>query len=150
VNGRIICIGNRFIEVDAAGPAVYDRLLEMAIPPGVQLIEGGLAGLNLLPHLERGGRVVFVDAVRDCGQPGEVALLGRAEIEGVAVQSHHDHGAGLPYVLAVLPRVADGPLPEEIFLVGLEGECSMETIDRAARLSIAVAEHGLSGRKEQG
>ena len=43
---------------------VFDRLQEMQpLPAGIELIEGGLAGLNLLPLLERGGRVVFVDAV---------------------------------------------------------------------------------------
>jgi len=150
VTGYIICIGNRFVAADAAGPAVFDRLQEMVLPEGVEPVEGGLAGLNLLPFLEKGGRVVFVDAVQGFAGPGEVVLLGEREIAGITSQSHYDHGAGLPYVLAVLPQVADGRLPEEISLVGLEGECSMETIDRAARLSIAVAAHGLIGFKGRG
>ena len=62
-HNRIICIGNRFVEEDAAGLAVYDRLLEMDLPSSIQVIEGGLAGLNLLAHLEHGGRIVFVDTV---------------------------------------------------------------------------------------
>lgn len=145
MNGYIICIGNRFVAADAAGPAVFDRLQEMALPPGVEPVEGGLAGLNLLPLLEKGGRVVFVDAVKGFAGPGEVMLLTEREITGTKSQVHYDHGAGLPYVLAVLPQVCDGSLPEEIFLVGLEGKCSMETIDRAARMSIAVAANGLMG-----
>jgi len=145
VTGCIICIGNRFVAADAAGPAVFDRLREMVLPQGVDLVEGGLAGLNLLPFLENGGRVVFVDAVCGFAGPGEMVLLTEREITGTTSQVHYDHGAGLPYVLAVLPQVADGEPPEEIFLVGLEGECSMETIDQAARLSIAVAANGLMG-----
>lgn len=145
--GYIICIGNRFVAADAAGLSVFDRLQEMVLPPGVEVVEGGLAGLNLLPLLEKGGRVVFVDAVRGFAGPGEVVLLSEQEIMGIESEAHYDHGAGLPYVLAVLPQVADGRLPEEISLVGLEGDYSMETIDRAARLSIAVAANGLIGFK---
>lgn len=146
MKGFIICIGNRFVDSDAAGPLVFDRLRAMQpLPPGIELIEGGLAGLNLLPLLEQGGRVIFVDAVRGFAEAGELVLLDRQEIVGTESQPHFDHGAGLPYVLAMLPQVCDGELPEEIFLLGLEGGCSMQTIERAAGLSIAVAVHGVKG-----
>ena len=140
----IICIGNRFVPADAAGPAVFDRLQEMQpLPAGIEIIDGGMAGLNLLPLLERGGRVVFVDAVRGFAGPGEVVMLERREIVSGAGCGHFDHNAGLASVLTVLPRVCDGDLPEEIMLVGLEGECTPQTIERAANLSIAVAAHGV-------
>jgi hydrogenase maturation protease len=146
VKGFIICIGNRFVEEDAAGLLVFDRLREMqSLPDGIELIEGGLAGLNLLPLLEQGGRVVFIDAVRGFAGAGEIVLLDQREIHNIESRPHFDHGAGLPYVLAVLPKVCEGILPEEIFLLGLEGVCSVKTIERAARLSIAVAAHGLKG-----
>ncbi len=140
----IICIGNRFVPADTAGPAVFDRLQEMRpLPAGIEIIDGGMAGLNLLPLLERGGRVVFVDAVRGFAGPGEVVMLERREIVSGAGCDHFDHNAGLASVLTVLPRVCDGDLPEEIVLVGLEGECTPQTIERAANLSIAVAAHGV-------
>lgn len=149
MNGYIICIGNRLVAADAAGMMVFDRLQEKVLPKGVELIEGGLAGLNLLPLLEKGGRVVFVDAVQGFTRPGEVVLLDAHEIGGIASGAHYDHSAGLPYVLAVLPRVCDGRPPEEIFLVGLEGECGTETIDRAARLGIAVAANGVMSLRDR-
>jgi hydrogenase maturation protease len=102
-----------------------------------------MAGLNLLPLLEQGGRVVFVDAVRGFAGPGEIVLLDHREIMSGAGCDHFDHSAGLAYVLTVLPRVCDGKLPEEIALVGLEGECTPQMIERAATLSIALAAHGL-------
>ncbi|KJR99224.1 MAG: hypothetical protein VR65_17670 [Desulfobulbaceae bacterium BRH_c16a] len=146
MKGCIICIGNRFVAEDAAGLLVFDCLQAMQpLPHGIELIEGGLIGLNLLPLLEQGGRVVFVDAVKGFAEAGEVVLLDRQEILDTESQPHFDHGAGLPYVLAVLPQVCDGILPEEIVLLGLEGECTKQTIERAAAMSIAVAAHGLKG-----
>ncbi len=148
MKGSIICIGNRFVVKDAAGLAVFDRLLEMyPLPADIEVTEGGLAGLNLLPLLEQGGRVVFVDAVKGFTDPGELVLLERQEILDTLGTGHFDHGAGLAYVLSVLPKVCEGDLPEEIVLVGLEGEWTTQMIDRAAELSIAIAAHGLKDLK---
>ncbi|MBU1564551.1 MAG: hydrogenase maturation protease [Proteobacteria bacterium] len=142
----IICIGNRFVEEDAAGPQVFDRLQTMQpLPAGIELVEGGLAGLNLLPLLEQGGRVVFVDAVKGFTHPGEIVLLTHQEILQTPGQFSFDHGAGLPYLLAVLPKVYDGEMPEEIVLLGLEGRCGEETIEKAANMSVTIAAHGLRG-----
>lgn len=143
---RIICIGNRFVAGDSAGPLVFDRLQKMLpLPEVVELIEGGIAGLNLLPLLEEGGRVVFVDAVKGFDPAGGLVILDHKEILSIESQLHFDHAAGLPYVLAVLPRVCEGELPEEIVLLGIEGEYSGEMIERAARMSITVATHGVKG-----
>ncbi len=144
MKGCIICIGNRFVNEDAAGLLVFDSLRTMGpMPTGVELVEGGLAGLNLLPLLEQGGRVVFVDAVRGYTQSGGIILLTHQEILQAPSQMCFDHGAGLPYVLAVLPKVCEGQLPEEIVLLGLEGKCAAPTIERAAEMSVAIAVHGI-------
>lgn len=144
MKGVIICIGNRFVAEDAAGLAVLACLEAMRpLPATIELVEGGLAGLNLLPLLEQGGRVVFVDAVSGFALPGEIVLFNHKEIISSLGEFHFDHGAGLAYLLTVLPKVCDGDLPEEIVLVGLEGKCTTETIERAAKLSLTIAAHGL-------
>ncbi len=144
MRATIICIGNRFFAEDAAGPRVFDRLWAMRpLPAGIELVEGGMAGLNLLPLLEQGGRVVFVDAVKGFTREGEIILLGHQEILQAPDSLRFDHGAGLPYLLAVLPKVCDGELPEEIVLVGLEGRCDAVAIEKAAEMSLAIAAHGV-------
>jgi len=144
VRGIIICIGNRFVKEDASGLAVLACLEAIQrLPAEIELVEGGLTGLNLLPLLEQGGRVVFVDAVRGFAQPNEIVLFNHQEIINTLGEPYFDHGAGLAYLLTVLPKVCDGDLPEEIVLVGLEGECTAETIERAAQLSLTIAAHGL-------
>lgn len=142
----IICIGNRFITDDSVGLAVYDRLREMQqCDSKIDLIEGGIAGLNLLSFLEQGGRVVFVDAVQDFAPPGEVVILSVKDIISTLSQKHFGHEAGLPYLLSVLPRVCEGELPEEILLVGVEGEYTPDTIETAADWSLSLALNGLKG-----
>ena len=45
---RIICVGNRHSAADAAGPLVYERLARMERPLDIEVIDGALAGLDLL------------------------------------------------------------------------------------------------------
>ncbi len=137
---RIICIGNSLVETDSAGIEVYERLRLKAIPEHTELIEGGLAGLNLLSFLEDVSTVVFVDSVSGFTSPGEIVVLNEKEIKAELNDLQYGHAAGIPYLLALLPAVCEGELPDRVFLVGLEGRCSCDTVDRAANLAIAMVQ----------
>ena len=141
-HNRIICIGNRFINEDAAGLAVYDQLLAMDLPSSVQIIEGGLAGLNLLSHLEQGGRVIFVDTVSGFSADQSIVVLEQKSILQDAEMKGYGHEAGLPYLLSVLPHVNEGKLPDEILLVGVQGKYNGQVVNEAATLSIQLATSG--------
>ncbi len=123
--------------------AVFDRLQKLVLPACVDVIEGGLAGLNLLPLLEQGGRVVFVDGVSGFAGEGTLVVLEKKAVIQSLSSAHYGHGAGLPYLLSVLPRVCDGQIAEEIVLLGLEGALSDHMIDRAAELAVSIAVNGL-------
>lgn len=137
MKARIICVGNRLAARDDFGPRVYDRLAAGPLPNGIGIVDGGLAGLDLLRYLEDCSRAVFVDAVDGFAQPGELVVLSAAE---VAAQSAggFDHGAGLPYLLRVLPRVIAAPLPV-VTLVGHEGSADEQAVLIAARLAKLIA-----------
>lgn len=137
---RIICIGNRHHPEDAAGPRVYDLLRRRGLPDGIELIDGGLAGLNLLRYLERAERVVFVDRVSGFGRPGEVLSLDLEEATAAAMR-RYDHTGGLAYLLRVLPAVCEGPTPG-IRIVGIEGKADDAAIADAAALALKFAADG--------
>ena len=130
---------------DAAGPAVYRHLRGMDVPAGIEVFEGGMAGLSLLPLLERGGRIIFVDTVKGFAPPGRVVVLDQQAVIDSLDDDHYDHEAGLPYLLSVLPKVCDGELPEEITLIGVEAEFDAPVIAEAAELSLFIAVNGNQG-----
>ncbi len=136
---RIICIGNRLLDADAAGPRVFDLLAAGPQVPDVDLVDGGIAGLNLLGLIDGAERVVFVDSVSGYAPAGGVVVLMPAEIP--APEQVYDHGAGLPYLLAVLPQVCDRP-PAEVCLVGIEVPAGNAAIAEAARLACELASAG--------
>lgn len=132
---RIICIGNRFDPRDSAGPRVFDQLTSMDLPAGVEVIDGGLAGLNLLRFFDDADRIVLVDAVTGCGTPGEVIVLAPEEV--IALEEGFGHGAGLPYLLQVL-RASGAMATCDVMVVGLEGRPDEHAIERAARISLKL------------
>jgi hydrogenase maturation protease len=134
---RIVCIGNRHHPEDDAGPRVYSRLHAAVLPPGIELIDGGLNGLNLLRCLEGADRVVFVDTVSGFGRPGELVVLDPHEGEAVA-SLPYDHTSGLAYLLRVFPALCDSPAPE-VRIVGIEGPAEAEAISAAAGLALRLA-----------
>lgn len=142
---RIICIGNRYVPGDAAGHLVYQQLQRRELPPDVELIDGGLAGLDLLRFVERSERVVFVDSVDDPGCPDPVVVWS-AEQVGELADRGYEHSAGLPYLMRVLPRVCDGPLPK-IWLVGVDVDSEDEpAIEQAASVALGLATTGAQGQ----
>jgi hydrogenase maturation protease len=141
VKSFIICIGNRLLVEDSAALMVFDRLQQRSLPDNISVIEGGLMGLNLLPFLEHGGRVVFVDNVSGFTRPGSLIVLDQEKIIATGTE-HYDHNSSLAYVLSVLPKVCEGDLPEEIVLVGIEGPCTEKLVEEAANLSVSIAQNG--------
>lgn len=71
---RVIGIGNPMAGDDAVGSHIIRKLVEHRIS-GVELIDAGLVGLDLLDLLEGVKKVIIIDAFRRGGKPGEVVRL---------------------------------------------------------------------------
>lgn len=144
---RIICVGNRLVEEDAAGPAVYDFLSARPLPARVELIDGGLAGLDLLRFMTGTERVVFVDAVTGFLESAGVVVLSGDEA-GARAGGSYGHDGGLAYLLNVLPRVMGDNMPG-VLLVGIQGAVSPVLTARAARVSLDFATQGWSAELDR-
>lgn len=155
LHGRIICIGNRLFAADSAGPLVYDILQQTALPPGIDLIDGGLGGLNLLPFLEQTDLVLFVDSVSGFQQDGGVLVID--PLHDLYVDETFGHDSGLAFLLHAAPKVLDEPLPA-VYLVGIDGpplprycrqaaeECLRLLQENKQERSIGDAQHRFRGR----
>ncbi len=141
---RIICVGNAHVDQDAAGLQVYARLQQYALPNDVEVIDGGLGGLDLLQFVEKSERVVFVDHVEGWNTPDRVMVLSAADVAETATATY-DHAAGLGYLLRVLPNVCDGTIPP-IVVVGIQGTAQAREIEQAALLAMQLVSNGTSWR----
>jgi len=133
---RIVCIGNKFLQGDDFGSRVYARLIESSLPNTIQVIDGGVAGLNLLSFFDGCERLVFVDSLSDDISPDEVLVLEDDEL--VTNETIYSHASGLGYVLQA-DRAIRKDDPPRIFLVGATRSTEQNiaaAVDRCVQLAL--------------
>lgn len=131
---RIVCIGNPYEPRDWVGPAVYEALADAA-STDIEVVDGGLAGLNLLRLLEGVPRVVFADTlVGDDATDEPVVLAGPFATDAPLA---FDHAGGLSYLLAAAP-LAVSPMPE-VWVVGATAAAGRDIVPRLARTALELA-----------
>jgi hydrogenase maturation protease len=138
----LIGLGNILMRDEGVGVHAV-RYLEAhyEIPPGFEVVDGGTAGLDLLPFIENRDRVLFVDAVNFRREPGHLGVLQNQEIPALFGVKDSLHHLGLMDVLAAAQLL--GVLPPEICLIGIQPlaiETGLELTELLqARLHLLVA-----------
>jgi hydrogenase maturation protease len=121
-NTLIIGLGNPLRGDDGVGVRVAGALVGQVLPGGVEVVDGGTPGLELVNLMEGWPRVILVDAANVGREPGqfvrfsldEARLLG--DDERISI-----HAAGLRDAL-LLAEVL-GTLPEEVVIFGVQPAC---------------------------
>jgi hydrogenase maturation protease len=71
----ILGIGNLLMGDEGVGVHAIRILEEQILPAGVELIDGGTGGFNLLSYLGEYPKVILIDAVMDGRDPGMVTII---------------------------------------------------------------------------
>jgi hydrogenase maturation protease len=118
VNVVVIGIGNVVLSDDGLGVRAVRRLRERHDVAGVDVVEGGTAGLLLLPRLADAQRVIVVDAIDVGARPGTLVRLDGDDWEQAFATGMTVHDVGL----ADLLRAArlSGAWPRELVLHGAQ------------------------------
>lgn len=117
----VIGLGNPLMADDGLGLAALALLqADWRVPPGVDLIDGGTWGMNLLPLIEDAARVLLLDAIHAGAAPGTLHRLDRARIPKYLATKVSPHQVDLADVLALAEL--RGSLPSDTVAIGLEPE----------------------------
>jgi len=125
LNIAIFGIGNILLSDDGVGVHVINRLKnEYTFPDGVEIIDGGTKGLDLLPLIENRDKVLFIDAANFNKEPGTIDTVTGDKIPSFLTSKLSVHQIGLPDMLfaAKLMEIT----PPEMCLIGIQPK-SMET-----------------------
>ena len=76
----VIGIGSVLRMDDGVGIRVIELLRERDLPDNVRLLDGGTAGLDLLPYLEGADRIIVVDALLSDDPAGTITIRSGEEI----------------------------------------------------------------------
>ena len=115
----LLGLGNLLLRDEGVGIHAI-RALEAGnlAPPGLEIVDGGTSGLDLLPYIEDRDRVLFVDAVNFRKEPGYIGVLENQEVPAMFSLKDSLHHLGLMDVLAAA-QLLDAA-PREICLIGIQ------------------------------
>ncbi|MBW1895674.1 MAG: HyaD/HybD family hydrogenase maturation endopeptidase [Deltaproteobacteria bacterium] len=68
----VLGVGNLLLSDEGVGVHIANKLMDMALPPGVRVIEGGTDGFRLMNVVVDTDRLVVVDAVKGGATPGSI------------------------------------------------------------------------------
>lgn len=114
----VLALGNPLLGDEGVGPRALSRLSqEHRFPPSVELVDGGTAGMGLVPKVSEANKAIVLDAVRAGRTPGTLIELDGARLPRRFFQSLSPHQVGFRDIVSA-SRLVGGP--EEIVLMGVE------------------------------
>jgi hydrogenase maturation protease len=119
----VVCAGNTSAGDDAAGWAVYKQLQFSSEVLDAETHFVGVAGLQMLDCLKGQKLLVVVDAVRFGASPGTVHVLPWQQLPKETELAISSHSLGLREAMELGLLLQPETMPEEAFLVGIEGTC---------------------------
>ncbi|MDX2194452.1 MAG: HyaD/HybD family hydrogenase maturation endopeptidase [Gemmatimonadales bacterium] len=133
---RVFGVGNPLLEDDGVGLALLQRLERDWELPGVELIDGGTWGMNLLPDIEEAEAVLFLDAADAGAPPGTVFRVAREEFRLRLGHKLSPHQVDLLEVLAMCEL--RGRLPARVAAIGVQPRSLDMTLELSPPVAAAV------------
>lgn len=135
----ILGIGNTILSDEGVGVHAAEALREhYALPEGVEVMDGGTAGMELLDALSDLDLLLVLDAVKAHRPPGTLLCLTGAEVPVFFRSKLSPHQVSICDVLASLDFA--GHAPADLVLVGVEPESLELGLSMTATVASRVPE----------
>ncbi len=117
----VIGLGNILLSDEGVGVRLVETLQQRyALPDGVEVVDGGTAGMDLLDILAGRRHLLVCDAVTADASPGSVIRLADDDVPAFLQVKMSPHQLGLCDLLAKLSLI--GEAPERVTLIGVVPE----------------------------
>jgi hydrogenase maturation protease len=123
----ILGIGNILLKDEGVGVHTAKRMMEMALPPDVEVMDGGTMGLNLLFYIEGRKKVIVIDTVLVGDPPGTIYRFTDASLVDNKPMLRTAHGVDFTDVIRTSTML--GTKPDEIIFIGIEPESLEEGLE---------------------
>ena len=149
----ILGIGNILLKDEGVGVHTANKMMEMDLPPDVEVMDGGTMGLNLLYYIEGRKKVIVIDTVLVGDPPGTIYRFTDESLVDNKPMLRTAHGIDFSDVIKTSKML--GTKPEEIVFIGIEPESLDEgleltpTIEKRVPVLIKMVMKELSLSNEQ-
>ena len=116
----ILGIGNVLLKDEGVGIRVAEKMKQMSLPADVEVIDGGVGGLNLQYCVEGRKKVIVVDAVKAGAPPGTLFRFTDKDLAAKKGVMRSAHGIDFSDVVSIVNFL--GTRPDEIVFIGIEPE----------------------------
>ncbi|BCS52170.1 HyaD/HybD family hydrogenase maturation endopeptidase [Geobacter sp. SVR] len=118
-NILVLGVGNLLLQDEGAGVRALEVFARTyTVPDGVELLDGGTSGLDLLHHIEGRDCLVILDVVKSGKPAGTLVRLEAEQVPALLDRKISPHQLGLSDLLAIA-RLTD-TMPEKLVLLGVE------------------------------
>ncbi len=115
----VLGVGNTLMSDEGVGVHVIERLLAgFGLPEEVQVLDGGVLGMDLLYYLEGIENLLLIDAVETRKEAGTIIRLENDEVPAFLSMKISPHQVGVPDMLAA-SKLMD-LYPKRIVLWGIQ------------------------------
>ena len=119
----VVGVGNTLLSDEGVGVVICKKLMEEKQPAGVEVYDAGVALSDVLIRFDKVERLIIIDAVQGCGNPGDVYCLDLNELKG---QGHNSCCAASLHEIGVLEAIELAELAgwraTNITIIGIEPE----------------------------
>lgn len=124
----ILGIGNILMKDDGVGVYVAQKMMNMDLPPDVEVMDGGVKGLDLLYYIEGRKRVIVIDTVTLDDVPGSIYRFTDKDLAEKKQFLRTAHGIDFYDVVKMAEQFSDNK-PEEIIFIGIVPEDISEGLE---------------------
>lgn len=118
---KIIGCGNLIVGNDGLGIRIIEKLRSFSLPDYVELIEGGVRGINLLDYFIDVDKVIIVDAIITGNPPGTLYRFDLNEIEKMSRENITiTHQIGIAETVKIGLKLYSDTIAKDIILIGME------------------------------
>ncbi len=114
----ILGLGNLILKDEGIGVHVVQKMMDMNLPPDIEVMDGGTMGIDLLYHIEERKKVIVIDAVNTEGIPGTLYRFTDRDLEDNKDILRSAHEIDFTYVLKTAALF--GKSPEEVIFIGIK------------------------------
>lgn len=114
----VLGIGNLLLGDEGVGVRVVEAFEKAyELPDGVEALDGGTSGMDLLNQIAGIDHLIVTDAVRAGGEPGDIVRLVDDDVPAFFRNKMSPHQVGLADVLAAAHLT--GEAPSNVTLIGI-------------------------------
>jgi hydrogenase maturation protease len=114
----ILGIGNILLKDEGIGVYVANKLMEMSLPPEVEVMDGGTMGIDLLFYIEGRKKVIVIDTVKAGEPPGTMYRFTDKDLSFKKDVLRTAHGIDFSDVVRTAQTM--GTKPDEVVFIGIE------------------------------